>query len=122
MVTVKSTKPRKLQDKSEPMIMEGYAKEYPTGTYRFWNPKTKRIIVSDSVQWSEFKRWQVNQEMKGIFEKVKNHNSAGLATHDELGLNEVLKQHRIRLCAVKTPPTVILEDDSTTTNVQQPVT
>ena len=50
MVTVKSTKPGKLQDKSEPMIMVGYAKEYPAGTYKFWNPKTKRIIVSDSVQ------------------------------------------------------------------------
>ena len=102
--------------------MVGYAKEYPAGTYKFWNPKTKRIIVSDSVKWSEFKRWQVNPEMKGIFENVKNETGGGLATHDELGLNEVLKQHQMRLREIKTPHTVMLEDASTPDNTRTPAT
>ena len=63
LVTIKSAKTGKLQDKSEPIVMVGKAKEYPAGTYRFYNPKTKRVVVSDSVQWTKFNRWNITLEL-----------------------------------------------------------
>ena len=60
--------------------------------------------------------------MKGIFEKVKNETGGGLATYDELGLNEVLKQHQMTLREIKTPHTVMLKDASFPDNTRTPAT
>ena len=102
-VTIKSERVGKLENKSEPMIMVGYAKEYPVGTYQFYNPKTKWIIVSDSVQWTDFSRWKITPELNDIFDVVKRNNQTGLESYDELGLEDVLKQHmRFRLSIYST--------------------
>ena len=90
LVTIKSAKAGKLKDKSEPMLIVGYAKEYPVGTYRLYNPKTKRVVVSDSVQWTKFKRWNITPELEGVFAIAKNKNKTGLETYDELGQQQTM--------------------------------
>ena len=96
------------------MIMVGYAKEYPVGTYRLYNPKTKRVVVSDSVQWTKFNRWNITPELEGVFDVAKNENKTGLETYDELGLSEMLQQHKMRLRTSRATETVLLADDDDT--------
>jgi len=47
-------KRKKLQDKSEPMILVGY---HPTGAYRLYNKKTQKISISRDVVVNEVKSW-----------------------------------------------------------------
>lgn len=55
-------KPTKFGTRGEPMLMIGYAMNHPSGTYRFYNPKTKSVVVSNNVKWTEWKRWEVDGE------------------------------------------------------------
>jgi len=68
------------------MVMVSYAMDSPTGTYRFYNPKTKRIISSDSVTWSAFKRWVISEQLSGIYEEAKSMNKPGIPSYDEEGI------------------------------------
>lgn len=68
------------------MVMVGYAVESPTGSYRFYNPKTKRTISSDSVTWSDFKRWVISEELSGIYEEAKSMNKPVIPSYDEEGI------------------------------------
>ena len=36
-------------------MMVGYALNHGSGTYRVYNPKTNRIVLSRNVVWGEFK-------------------------------------------------------------------
>ena len=68
-VTITEKKPKKGEEKSEPMIMVGYTRDsVGGGTYRMWNPKTNWIVNTDSVvHWSSFKGWvMINRGFKGI--------------------------------------------------------
>jgi len=38
------------------IMMVGYALDSPSGTYRFYNPKTNAVVESNSVTWKEFFR------------------------------------------------------------------
>ena len=50
IVTFKDNTHRaKLAYQGTPGIWIGYAKNYPTGTYQIFNPKTKRIILTRDV-------------------------------------------------------------------------
>ena len=44
LVKIKTKVTGKLDHKEEAMIMVGYGNEYPVGTYKFYNPKTKRFV------------------------------------------------------------------------------
>ena len=57
-----NNKPTKFGTRGEPMLMIGYAMNHPSGTYRFYNPRTKSVVLSNNVQWTEWKRWEVDQE------------------------------------------------------------
>ena len=47
VATVKdNTNLAKLANRGTPGIWVGYAENHPTGTYRIFNPKTKRIILT----------------------------------------------------------------------------
>ena len=48
-------------------MMVGYATNHGAGTYRLFNPKTNRIIMSRDVSWMDFKSKQIEDEFK-IFE------------------------------------------------------
>ena len=45
----------KMQERGEPVMMVGYALNHGSGTYRVYNPKTNRIVLSRNVVWGEFK-------------------------------------------------------------------
>jgi len=64
------------------MIMVGYGNEYPVGTYKFYNPKTKRFVFSDSVTWCKFKRWEIHPSMDGIYLRAKNMKGNGIDDYD----------------------------------------
>jgi len=49
---VPDQKRRKLDDKSEAMIFNGY---HPTGSYKLYNPKKKKVIYNRDVQFDELK-------------------------------------------------------------------
>lgn len=66
------------------MIMVGYVQNAPVGTYRMYNPKTKRVISTDSVTWTKFTRWQIKGDLKGIFDDaVELAKEPGLPNYDE---------------------------------------
>ena len=86
IVKVKDKHVKKGEMKGVPMVMVGYAINAPVGTYRMFNPVTKRVITTDSVTWSHFNRWKIAGEIKGIYETAKGLNAAGLASFDEEGI------------------------------------
>ena len=45
----------KMQERGEVVMMVGYALNHGSGTYRVYNPKTNRIVLSRDVVWGEFK-------------------------------------------------------------------
>jgi hypothetical protein len=57
-----TNKPSKFNLRGEPMLMIGYAMNHPSGTYRFYNPKSKSVVLSNNVKWTEWKRWEVSNE------------------------------------------------------------
>ena len=63
----KKGKQAKMTDKGFPAMMVGYALHHGVGTYRLYNPKTKRIIMSRDVQWMDFKSKRIETEFE-IFE------------------------------------------------------
>ena len=75
------------EEKGTPMIMVGYVRNAPVGTYRMYNPKTKRVISTDSVTWTKFTRWQIKGDLNGIFEEaVELAKEPGLSNYDEGGI------------------------------------
>jgi hypothetical protein len=44
----------KMDERGFPTIMVGYATNSGSGTYRLYNPKTKRVIHSRDATWNEF--------------------------------------------------------------------
>ena len=66
-----------------PIVMVGYAQNVPVGTYRMWNPKTQRVITSDSVTWAKFDKWFIVGDLKGLFKDTKMLNNPGLNNFDE---------------------------------------
>ena len=66
----KRNKGTKMENRGVAMMMVGYALDHPSGTYRFYNPLTGKIITSNSVSWSKFNRWNILTMDKEI-EKLK---------------------------------------------------
>ena len=89
-VTIKEKKTAKQEPKSEPMIMVGYVLDAPVGTYKMYNPKTKRVITTDSVKWSKFQRWEVEGDLDEIFKDASKFTKGGLDTWDEYGLEDII--------------------------------
>ncbi|MCH95374.1 retrovirus-related pol polyprotein from transposon tnt 1-94, partial [Trifolium medium] len=51
---VPDEKRKKLEDKSEPMIIVGY---HSAGSYRLYNPRTKKIVITRDVFIDENNSW-----------------------------------------------------------------
>ena len=97
IVTILDKKVNKMQEKGKPMVMVGYAKESPAGTYRMWNHVTNRIVSTDSVKWSNFASWEIKEEEKlsKIFKAAKAANQAGLETFDEMEMEQAMNSQGI---------------------------
>jgi len=70
IVKIKDRYVKQGEEKGTPMIMVGYVQNAPVGTYRMYNPKTKRVISTDSVTWTKFTCWQIKGDLNGIFEET----------------------------------------------------
>ena len=66
-VVNKHGKQAKMTNKGFPAMMVGYAQNHGAGTYRLYNPKTKRIIMSRDVKWMDFKSKTLETEFE-LFE------------------------------------------------------
>ena len=53
-VTIKDKYIKKLEPKSEKCVMIGYARDHAAGTYRMFNPRTQRVILTRNVQWANW--------------------------------------------------------------------
>jgi len=47
-----------MESKGTAMMFVGYALDHPSGTYKFYNPTTDAVNISNSVRWSDFKPWE----------------------------------------------------------------
>ena len=87
IVKIKDRYVKQGEEKGTPMIVVGYVQNAPVRTYRMYNPKTKRVISTDSVTWTKFTRWQIRGNLKGIFEDAMElAKEPGLPNYDEGGI------------------------------------
>ena len=73
-VVNKRTRTTKMKARGTPMIMVGYAFNHPSGIYEMYNPTTDTIVLSNSVKWSSFNRWDVKSAVP-ILENFYNHQT-----------------------------------------------
>ena len=74
----------KMKDKGYSAMMVDYAPNNGTGTFRLYNPKTKRIVTSRDVQWMEFKSKQLEAEFE-LFEPGLKSESDGDESREKAG-------------------------------------
>ena len=48
------------------MMMIGYALEHPSETYKMYNPKTDSVVITNSIKWTDFNRWELKSSEKHI--------------------------------------------------------
>jgi hypothetical protein len=56
-------------------MMVGYALNHPSGTYKFYNPITDSMVISNSTKWSIFHPWEAKSfqdKMGKLFEKASD--------------------------------------------------
>ena len=116
MVTILDKKVNEIQKKARPIVMVGYAKKSHVDTYRMWNHVTNRIILTDSVKWSNFTSLEIKEEsrLSKISEDAKKQSKDGLETYDEMGVEDTMKSQGI----AQVEP--LNEDLETAEQVEQP--
>ena len=57
----KRTHTTKMKARGTAMMFVGYALNHPSGTYEFYNPTTDGIVISNSVRWKDFNRWEATR-------------------------------------------------------------
>ena len=78
----KRTYVKKNEDKASAMMMVGYALDSPSGTYRFYNPRTNAIVQSNSVTWKEFLRFEDDS-----VSNFKNARAGGIVREENYDLS-----------------------------------
>jgi len=81
-VTNKRTYIKKNENKGAAMMMVGYALDSPSGTYRFYNPRTNALVESNSVTWKEFSRFEDDS-----LSNFKNAQAGGIVRGENYDLN-----------------------------------
>ena len=59
------------------MMMIGYALEHPSGTYEMYNPKTDSIVITNSIKWTDFNRWELKsseKQIRGLYDTETSQN------------------------------------------------
>ena len=59
-------------------IMVGYADSYTRDTYKFYNPKTKRVIMTRDVQWDNWNITDPAETLKVFCEENKEYLVPGI--------------------------------------------
>jgi len=65
------------------MMMVGYAMDHPSGTYRFYNTTTDNIVASNSVKWSDYKRWEVASVDSAVGNLREPKKATDIETNDQ---------------------------------------
>ena len=60
MVANKRTHTSKMQSRGTPMMFVAYSLQHPSGTYEFYDPVNDSIVISNSVKWSNYTRWDAS--------------------------------------------------------------
>jgi len=74
LVANKRSHTTKMKANGTAMLFVGYALNHPSGTYEFYNPNTDSIIISNSVKWKDFTRWEAKR-IDSTVGKLFNTNS-----------------------------------------------
>ena len=75
-VANKNSYTTKMKVRGIPMMMVGYALNHPSGTYEMYNPTTDSVIVTDSVKWKDFTRWEATSMDSTIGKLYDNKNTS----------------------------------------------
>ncbi|CAJ2661986.1 unnamed protein product [Trifolium pratense] len=102
---------RKLDDKSEMMIMVGY---HSTGGYRLYNPISTSIVISRDVIIDELKEWDwSNNRIKDSVSIVFDNDQ--VVTEEAASDNELRRSTRARVPSVRLNDCIITRDNEITT-------
>ena len=71
-IVTNKNKNKKLEPPGKSMIMVGYALQHKPGTYRMYNPETRRIVVCDNISWTTAKQWKASGDMKDFLSYEEN--------------------------------------------------
>jgi len=82
MVANKDNIKAKMPSKGTPMMFVGYAMDHPSGTYEMYNPSTKRIITTDSVDFAAFKMWCATEALPQLFEEDEDNVRVQVTSED----------------------------------------
>ena len=82
-VVHKHKKQAKINEKGFPAMMVGYALNHGAGTYRLYNPKTKRIIMSRNIKWMDFQSRRLEDEFNLFEPGIKSVESDVYKTDNE---------------------------------------
>ncbi|KAE9618243.1 putative RNA-directed DNA polymerase [Lupinus albus] len=84
---------KKLDDKSEPMILVGYSS---TGAYKLYNPKTRQAVFSRDVDFDEAEAWSDSQPISVSTSKLQiNWNEPSTTQGDESNSNHSGEQDEV---------------------------
>jgi hypothetical protein len=53
-VTIRDKYVKKLDNRAQKCVFVGYAEDHSDHTYRFFNPKTQKVILSHDVTWADW--------------------------------------------------------------------
>ena len=74
-----------MESKGSEMMFVGHALDHPSGTYKFNNPITDAIVVSNIVRWREFKPL----EAENLEEAIRTFNVTALGNMKEFNTPSV---------------------------------
>ena len=69
---------KEMTDKTFKEIMVVYAENYTRGTYKLYNPETKRVIMTRGVKWADWKKTDSAKTLKLFFKAEKEYLVPGI--------------------------------------------
>lgn len=97
---------RKLDDKSNQMILVGY---HSTGGYKLFDPVTKQIVISRDVIVDELKEWDWTSNSKGDTQRVMIEDTDSAV--DNQGQLNTTRPHRARVMPARLQDCEVTSDD-----------
>ena len=57
--------------------------DHPSGIYRFYNTTTDNIVASNSVKWSDYKRWEAASVDSAVGNLREQKKATDIETNDQ---------------------------------------
>ena len=107
-----------MDEKGFPAMMVGYALNHGVGTYRLYNPKTKRIIMSRNIKWMDFQSRKLEDEFNLFEPGIKSVESDVYKTDSEDEENSTISTQNTKE-TIKRKKVQIRENRESDTNSEE---